>query len=162
MEHFDKYEDSKQDRSKAVNLDRRPALLFSTSPWRLVIFSVLSLDLYGLYWRYKQWQAIKKAEQSNIYPFVRSFFLVFFLYSFFKKIEKSMLTSNNIIARLSPLGLTIGGVFIWLFSRAGGLVYSLVTDVIVLFIEARIQKDINANNAAIELSRKELDNEASV
>ena len=62
---------------------------FSISNARLMLFSVLTFNLYQIYWSYRNWDAVRKAEQSNIQPFWRGIFTVFFCYDLFKKILQS-------------------------------------------------------------------------
>jgi hypothetical protein len=59
---------------------------FDVSLTRFLIFDILTLRLYSLYWAYKNWQAIKRAENRNIMPFWRSIFSIFFIHSLFRRI----------------------------------------------------------------------------
>jgi hypothetical protein len=42
--------------------------------WRMVLISVLTSGLYQVYWLYKNWQQIKQADRSDIWPIVRAIF----------------------------------------------------------------------------------------
>ena len=53
---------------------------------RLIFLSVITMGFYQLYWLYKNWQAIRKADQSKISPFWRTMFIPFFCHGFFKRI----------------------------------------------------------------------------
>jgi hypothetical protein len=49
--------------------------------WRLMAMSALSFGTYELYWMYKNWLAIRRADQSNISPFFRALFSGFTYFS---------------------------------------------------------------------------------
>jgi uncharacterized membrane protein len=56
----------------------------------LAKFTVLwfcSLGLYGIYWFYMQWQAIKERERLDIIPALRAIFQIFFCYSLFDRVN---------------------------------------------------------------------------
>jgi uncharacterized membrane protein len=55
---------------------------------RLIVMSILSLNLYSFYWFYKNWQAIKYSTKRHIMPFWRAFFSIFYAYSLFKQIAE--------------------------------------------------------------------------
>lgn len=60
---------------------------FPVSTFKLVLMSVCTLGVYELYWFYKNWQLVKARDGSDIYPFWRAFFGVFFCYSLFTKVR---------------------------------------------------------------------------
>jgi len=53
---------------------------------KFIFLYIISCGLYGMWWVYKSWRFFQQKEKSNIMPAVRTFFSIFFLYSFFKKI----------------------------------------------------------------------------
>ena len=53
---------------------------------RLFVLSVLTWNIYSIYWFYNNWAAIKKAEQSNIWPIARAIFSVLFCYGVFERV----------------------------------------------------------------------------
>ncbi|ACE06665.1 hypothetical protein Aasi_1361 [Candidatus Amoebophilus asiaticus 5a2] len=87
---------------------------FDVSPTRFLIFNILTARLYSLYWAYKNWQAIKRAENRNIVPFWRGLFSVFFIYNLFKKIYHSAREQG--FSKSIPYGqLSIIYIFLCLF-----------------------------------------------
>lgn len=68
-----------------VGEQREPAY-FPVSLLKLAVMSVCTFGIYNIYWFYKNWEYIKKHEQSKISPFLRAFFQIIFCYSCFKKI----------------------------------------------------------------------------
>ncbi|MHB9147359.1 MAG: hypothetical protein ACYC2U_02855, partial [Candidatus Amoebophilus sp.] len=85
---------------------------FDVSSTRFLIFNILTARLYSLYWAYKNWQAIKRAENRNIVPFWRGLFSVFFIYSLFKKIYHS--ARERGFSKSIPYG-QLATVYIFLF-----------------------------------------------
>ena len=78
-------------------------IFFTTSTTKLIVMSLFTLGLYGIYWFYKNWVVIKKITGKNIWPFWRAVFSIFFMYSCFK----NMLVyaqERNIEAK-APIGL---------------------------------------------------------
>lgn len=67
-------------------LKKEPVEYFSISLKRLALFTVLTLGLYQVYWFYKNWAAIKKNENSKIFPGGRAIVSVLYCYSLFKKV----------------------------------------------------------------------------
>ena len=67
---------------------------FSISPKRLALFSILTLGIYEIYWFYKNWEAVKKAENLKISPLGRAIFAVFYCNSLFKKVLESAKSHN--------------------------------------------------------------------
>jgi len=51
-----------------------------------IILSILSFGIYELVWMYRNWKYFKEKEKTDISPFWRAFFGIWFVYSLFKKI----------------------------------------------------------------------------
>lgn len=70
---------------------------FSISCLRLLVFTVLSLNLYPVYLEYKNWQAVKKdGNQPKIMPFFRSWlFGILFIIPLFLRMRKSFKNKLN-------------------------------------------------------------------
>ena len=56
---------------------------------KLAILSLATLGLYSIFWFYENWRIIKIYDKSNIHPFARAIFSVFYGLSLFKKIYHS-------------------------------------------------------------------------
>jgi len=67
-------------------LDEQPPF-FAVSLVKLAVLSVCTLSLYELYWFYKNWKLIRARESSNILPFWRAFFAIFFCHACFARIR---------------------------------------------------------------------------
>ncbi|MEI7475593.1 MAG: DUF4339 domain-containing protein [bacterium] len=62
-------------------------LFVPISAAKLIIMSIFTMGLYQPYWFYKNWQVIKKYEKSDISPYWRTSFYLFFCYDFFKRVK---------------------------------------------------------------------------
>ena len=60
---------------------------FPVSTTKLLVMYLVTFSFYQFYWFYKHWALIKQREQSNIIPFLRALFSLFFVYSLFKNIR---------------------------------------------------------------------------
>jgi len=67
---------------------RTPAF-FAVSVTKLIVLSICTMGLYGLFWFYKNWRLIRQREQSDILPGARAFFAVLFCYACFSRIRES-------------------------------------------------------------------------
>lgn len=63
-----------------------PLYLF-ISKKRLILMSILSLGLYETYWIYKNWSFVKKRMKSDIQPFWRGIFGIFYCHGLLKTIH---------------------------------------------------------------------------
>ena len=57
-----------------------------TSTGKFIILSILSLGIYELVWMYRNWKFFKEKEKTDISPFWRAWFAIFFIYFLLKKI----------------------------------------------------------------------------
>ena len=62
-------------------------LFFAVSLTKLVVMTLCSFGLYGLYWFYRNWRLIKRRAEPGILPFWRTFFAVFYCYACFARIR---------------------------------------------------------------------------
>lgn len=86
---------------------------------RLVGLSVLTFSLYDLYWLYKNWSAVKAADNSDIQPFWRAFFGLFFFHSFLKRFAHDSEANGLKVAYSAGLLATIW-IILMLLSNALG------------------------------------------
>jgi hypothetical protein len=62
-------------------------IFFAVSISKFIVLSICSIGIYDLYWFYKNWQLVRAREQSDILPFWRAFFGIFFCYAMFKEVR---------------------------------------------------------------------------
>ena len=55
---------------------------------KVLILSILSFGLYGIWWIYKSWRFFKEKDGLDIMPAARAIFSIFFLYSLFENIQQ--------------------------------------------------------------------------
>ena len=54
---------------------------------KVLILSLVSFGLYGIWWIYKSWRFFKEKDGLDIMPIARAIFSIFFLYSLFENIQ---------------------------------------------------------------------------
>ncbi len=84
--------------------------------WRLVFLSVITFNLYQVYWFYKNWRFFKEKEKLEISPFWRAIFSVIFIYSILKRIF-GLTKKKDLNKWHSPVVLTI----LWILLEFMGL-----------------------------------------
>jgi hypothetical protein len=124
----------------------RAIQFFGISLSRLVLLSFLTVGFYIIYWFYRNWVAVKKAEQSNIWPFWRAFFSIFFGYSLFKRINQSI-KSHSPKRKFSPSFLAFLYILFFSLQKFGLIFFDLIP---LTFV----QKAINFNNKQIDPNYK--------
>lgn len=67
---------------------------FATSTLKLILMSISTFGIYGLYWFYKNWVIVKNRTGEKIMPFWRAFFSPIWAYSFFKHINNSLVEDD--------------------------------------------------------------------
>jgi predicted nucleic acid-binding Zn ribbon protein len=130
---------------------------YAISLKRLVLFSILTFGIYEIYWFYKNWQAVKKFQGEDIYPFWRAIFTVLFCYSLFKKVLESA-KKHTYQDPYSPGWLATAYIFLLLIGNSlssvdsYGIGFNIIWLIVVVstFIPLLpVQKAINFNNRKI-------------
>lgn len=75
------------DGSTDVSASKAAPLFLYIPVSRLVVLSVLSMNLYEAYWIYKNWNYIRQRDALKIRPFWRGFFGVFFCHSLLRRMH---------------------------------------------------------------------------
>lgn len=83
--------------------------------WRFALFNVLTFNAYSVYWFWKTWSQIKRADGSDIWPIPRAIFAGFTYFSLLTDIN-TQLTLRRIPRELST-GLGIGFLALGAFHR---------------------------------------------
>jgi hypothetical protein len=76
---------------------------FPVSPLKLVVLSAATLNLYLVYWFYKNWTLIKARERSSILPIMRAIFSVFYCYSCYRRISEEGVSNGLRRVHAGPL-----------------------------------------------------------
>jgi hypothetical protein len=63
---------------------------YVVSPAKFWTLELLSFGLYGYYWTYRQWQAIKRASRGDEWPVMRSLFQIFYFHSLTADIDQAL------------------------------------------------------------------------
>jgi hypothetical protein len=75
------------DQSPEVAPEREDAVYFPVSATKLVVLSLCSFGLYGLYWFYRQWKLEAARTHEDLSPFWRAVFAPLFANSLFNRIK---------------------------------------------------------------------------
>lgn len=144
---------------KPREIQSGPAIkYFAISPKRLALLSILTLGTYEIYWFYKNWEAVKKAEGQKVSPFWRAIFVIFYCHSLFKKVLASA-KSSGYQNSYSPGWLATAYILLLLVINGLGNVesYDIWFNLLWLIIASTtfipllaIQKAINFNNGKIK------------
>jgi hypothetical protein len=63
----------------------KPKYSNQVSVGTFIFYSIISFGIYELVWFYRSWKFFKEKEKTNISPFWRTVFAIFFINSLFKK-----------------------------------------------------------------------------
>ena len=127
---------------------------------RLVVMSILTGNIYLVYWMYKNWKVIKSQENSEILPFWRGVFGVFFIHDLFEIIPRNYVSKSLIRAEfswnlatgwvvLAILGVLVSKSSQWLEIPSLSYWAILITFFNFMFF-VPVQKYINSVNETIE------------
>ena len=71
---------------KSIPAPTSAPVFFSASPFKVTVMCLATLGFYQIYWFYKNWKLIKEREKTEIMPFWRAVFSVFYCASCFNRI----------------------------------------------------------------------------
>jgi len=97
--------EKKRQAQSLSNSDSQP-LFFPVSILKLVVMSIVTLGIYEVYWFYKNWKLIQERTNTDIRPFWRGVFLVFYCHPFFKEVRKES-AAHFSETETSPLLITV-------------------------------------------------------
>ncbi|MFD0998355.1 hypothetical protein ACFQ21_03515 [Ohtaekwangia kribbensis] len=83
---------------------------------KVLILSLVSFGLYGIWWIYKSWRFFKEKDGLDIMPVARAIFSIFFLYSLFENIQHYA-KSNGYQKSYSSWALFAGQIIFSIASR---------------------------------------------
>jgi len=131
---------------------------FSVSTTKLVLLSTATLGLYEIYWFYKNFKAIKEADNGNISVLGRSIFSIFYCNTLFEKVF-ALAKKNNYPASYSSGMISALYVVLLLIGRVWGKLENVDPVLaLILFVVAYltpiplviVQKAVNFNNSKIK------------
>lgn len=119
---------------------------FPVSAVKLAVMCLCTLNVYLIYWFYKHWQLVKERENSDIRPFWRGFFAIFFAYSLFKIVRE---VGVGLGLRTLPAGPLAAGFILTSLAWRLPDPYSLISFFAIFFI-LPVQAYINRANTLAE------------
>lgn len=121
-----------------ASVDTSAPLFLYVPIGRLVVLSLLSMNLYEAYWIYKNWSYIRQRDKLDIRPFWRGFFGVFFCHSLLRRIHEDPEARAIQEPQFSAGGLATGWVVLMIvgniISRAPSVTASVVAALIPSFL----------------------------
>ena len=126
---------------------------FVMSPGSLVLLSTVTVGLFGLYWAYRQWEAVRQSGEK-IRPLGRTIFLIFFVHALFRGIQSARHQADLVAGRAQSAMATLYVILAILSNiaaraeGAGAFLVSIAFTVGEAAVLSLAQGDIN------ELTRK--------
>lgn len=117
---------------------------FSVSPLKLVVMCTVTLQLYGVFWFYKQWTLVRDREHSSIWPAARAIFPVFFIWSLYNKVRDSEVGPGP---RLNAGGMAAAWIVLTLMWKAPDPYWWIAMAAPIFLIP--MQNAMNATNRVI-------------
>lgn len=100
----------------ARGYEKGPVIYFAVPHFKLVLMIVFTFGLYELYYIYKNWNIIRRYQNDEVMPVLRTIFSGIFCYSLFRYIYRTA-ESLEIKTIAAPSVLAVGFVFITLMGR---------------------------------------------
>ena len=100
--------------------------LYVVAPWKFLTMAIVTMNIYSLYWFYKNWALLNRRHQAY-WPVPRAIFAVFFTHSLFEEIDGRVRRSGNTFA-WSPRGAATLYVICAIVSGAASRMNSAVLD----------------------------------
>jgi len=76
------------------NAENEKLPYYTVSNVRFAVLNVITFNISGVYWIYKNWHVMKHNSGSNLSPFLRSFFAPIFIFRFCFNIKNDSLEKN--------------------------------------------------------------------
>ncbi|NIL20614.1 hypothetical protein AU074_26365 [Pseudomonas sp. ATCC PTA-122608] len=123
---------------------------FVVAPRKLVIMILLTSGMYFVYWFYKQWTCYRQATGANVWPVVRAFFSVIFLYPLIMKIRRQVEVKAPTYQwqpRSVAIGLVVCGalpyMYSWALAPLTAMKISACLTIVHLYLMVQVQRAVN-------------------
>jgi hypothetical protein len=129
---------------------------YTPSSFRFALLNIITCGIYIIYWLFKNWIVLKKTNDLNITPFLRSIFATVFIYSFGIHVKNELL-KYDLIGRWNPivLGVSYFGIYL-LYKITNPLWLLCLLSFIPLVMINNSMKDINVYNGFNRNTAKKL------
>jgi hypothetical protein len=118
--------------------------------------SIVSFNLYDVYWIYRNWRYLKERDGLKIWPFWRAIFGIFFIYSLLETIKTDPEINRIVPAQFFPGRLATGWIILDLIGRLSARSPEAVVNWAGILLSAPsfcflipVQRHINALNEAL-------------
>jgi hypothetical protein len=110
-----------------------------------VVLSILTLGLYHIYWFYKNFEAIRKSQESGVSSswgvlasLIKAIFSIFFCYGLFKKIYENARDAGVEVASSTPSNLALLYIALFLAAFPYFIIFLHIIALIFLNIPIRL------------------------
>jgi hypothetical protein len=143
----------------AITVDATDELdYYVVSPRKFYLLAILTLNLYLVYWFYRNWSQIKKKNNESMWPPMRGLFYIFFTHSLFtdinekiKSLGRSFDWQPNVLATGFVLLTILSNVLDRLSAKSiGSPLTDLVSLALVPILPALLLKGQRAINIACD------------
>lgn len=127
-------------------------LFYPVSLERFYVFSVLTFNLYIVYWAYKNWVYIKENVNSKIIPFGRALFQTLWFYSFngyFKKDSEERFGKNKVYSEGIAGLLFIVYILLSMAQSGSYFVFSLLALPLLFVTHVNYINEVNNKDSAL-------------
>jgi len=133
---------SEREMGGSIDAPEAEPLYFPVSTTKLVVMTLCTLGLYQVYWFYKNWSMIRKRDASDIWPFWRAVFSIFFCASLFQDIQAS--AEKRGVPGFSAGGMAAGWIIMTLTWKLPDPFWILTNLAVLFMIPAqRVINDLN-------------------
>lgn len=136
---------AENDKIGAIN---EPVRFYAVTKTKFIVMALMTFGFFELVWFYKNYKALKLHNNTNISPFFRAWFCIFFSYTLFRSIHLSLMHFGKTFAKKSAYMPAIFYAVLALTHKLPDPLWliSLLTFLVILpFLEA-----INENNKNID------------
>ena len=123
-------------------VDSPSAEYFYTPPLLMAFLLLFTLNTYQIYWFYKNWAAVKRAEKSNISCLLRGIFPIFFCHWLFKRVYHSAHMhqyKSHLSARFMTFLYVAGFLALNALDKVMALLFIPLASISLLLIQAPIK-----------------------
>lgn len=131
---------------------------YVVGPTKFYLLATLTLNIYFVYWFYRNWRLVKQREQNDSWPPMRGLFYIFFTHSLLADVDETLKTRGK-THDWAPIGIAtlfvVLTITINILDRmAGNSVGSPVTDIagtaLILIVPAILLQGQRAINVACD------------
>ncbi|TWX47412.1 DUF3857 domain-containing protein [Colwellia hornerae] len=140
-----------------IESNKRPVFanshFFPVALIKFIIMSFFTFGLYSAYWMYRNWQAIKLKQQSDIMPIARGFFSIFWFYPLFLALKNDSIERFDKNKVMLPFIAVIFALLYLILSLVGNYTEQVFLSLLIMLLPllfipfVKYINDINGHNS---------------